>query len=255
MLAVPMLADFAVRLAFGLVAALSLTSWRAVPVRFFSIQSQIALALLVLAALSHGTSSGASAGLWLLVMGAAASYLATLAWGLGLPTLATALDLLVLAVTGAWMVLVSRHPDAGSWAWMVADRGVSGLLLGATLHSMLLGHYYLTAPAMSITPLTRSLDLIMIALAARCVLAGIDAWSPGAGSTGHPSAVPSLDLVMLAIRWGMGVLGAGVSVYLARRTAAIRSTQSATGILYITTIFVLFGELATLAMTARGPSG
>ena len=44
----------------------------------------------------------------------------------------------------------------------------------------------------------------------------------------------------------MGIVGAAVSVYLARRTAAIRSTQSATGILYITTIFVLFGELASL---------
>src|SRR5262245_59658826 len=37
MVAVPMLADFAVRLAFGLIAALSLTSWRAVPLRFFAI--------------------------------------------------------------------------------------------------------------------------------------------------------------------------------------------------------------------------
>ena len=63
------------------------------------------------------------------------------------------------------------------------------------------------------------------------------------------------DLAVLAMRWGMGVIGAGVSVFLARRTAAIRSTQSATGILYITTIFVLFGELATLVMAARGRIG
>ena len=40
-----------------------------------------------------------------------------------------------------------------------------------------------------------------------------------------------------------------------RFSAAIRSTQSATGILYITTIFVLFGELAALVMTSRGPTG
>ncbi len=63
----------------------------------------------------------------------------------------------------------------------------------------------------------------------------------------------TLDPTFLAMRWGMGVLGAGVSVFLARRTAAIRSTQSATGILYITTIFVLFGELASMAMSGRGP--
>jgi hypothetical protein len=60
------------------------------------------------------------------------------------------------------------------------------------------------------------------------------------------------EYVILAMRWGMGVIGAGVSVFLARRTAAIRSTQSATGILYVTTIFVLFGELASLPMASRG---
>ena len=40
---------------------------------------------------------------------------------------------------------------------------------------MLLGHYYLTAPAMSIEPLKRVVSLIAVALAARCLLAGIAA--------------------------------------------------------------------------------
>jgi hypothetical protein len=43
-----------------------------------------------------------------------------------------------------------------------------------------------------------------------------------------------------------------VSVYLARRTAEIRSTQSATGILYITSIFVLFGELTSIVSAGPG---
>jgi hypothetical protein len=211
--------------------------------------------LLVLAALSQGTSAGASAGLWLLVAAAAASYMATLCWGLGRPPIATVLQVVILGAAGGWMVLASRHTDPGSWALLAVDRGVSGVLLGATLHSMLLGHYYLTAPAMSIAPLTRSLDLIVAALAARCVLAGIGAWLPGVGSSVPASGAGSLDLAIMMMRWGMGVIGAGVSVVLARRTAAIRSTQSATGILYITTIFVLFGELATIAVNARGHLG
>lgn len=244
---VPMLADFAVRLAFGLIAALSVTSWRAVPLRFFRIQSQIALGVLVLGALSQVTSAGTSTGFWLLVAAAGASYLATVSWGLGLPPMATALDVGVLAAMGAWMVLASRPGDPRAWALMVADRGVSGVLLGATLHSMLLGHYYLIAPAMTIAPLTRSLDLIAAGLAGRCVLAGIGFGLAGGGSGSAAAVGLSGDLPILAMRWGMGIVGAGVSVFLARRTAAIRSTQSATGILYITTIFVLFGELATLA--------
>jgi hypothetical protein len=118
---------------------------------------------------------------------------------------------------------------------------------------MLLGHYYLIAPAMTIAPLTRSLDIIVAALAARCVVAGIAIWVIHPGPTAPQPGFDSGDLVILAMRWGMGIVGAGISVFLARRTAAIRSTQSATGILYITTIFILFGELAALAMDARGP--
>ena len=252
MATVPLLADFAVRLVFGLIVALTLTSWRAVPPRFFRIQAQIALGILVLAALSQATSVGASFGLWLLIAGTGATYLATVSWGLGLPSVATVLDMLVLIATGGWIVVASRDPDPAAWGWMAASRADSGLLLGATLHSMLLGHYYLSAPAMSISPLTRSLDLIVAALVARCLLAGIGAFVLHHGVAAPAKAGQAGELVILVMRWGMGVIGAGVSVFLARRTAAIRSTQSATGILYITTIFVLFGELASLPMASRG---
>ena len=76
-----------------------------------------------------------------------------------------------------------------------------------------------------------------------------------AGAAGTPAGGQPVDATFVAMRWGMGLLGAAVSVYMARRTAAIRSTQSATGILYITTIFVLFGELASLTMAGRGSIG
>lgn len=249
MFTVPMLADFAVRTVFGLIGALAVTSWRAVPLRFFRIQCQIALAIAVLAALSQATSAGTSAGFWLLVAAAGGCYLATVSWGLGLPAVATVLDVLVLVTTGAWMVLASRSADPAAWALTSAGRALSGLLVGATLHSMLLGHYYLIAPAMTIAPLTRSLDLIVVALAARCVVAGLGTWLFHSGPAAFRAGIESGEATILAMRWGMGIVGAGISVFLARRTAAIRSTQSATGILYITTIFVLFGELAALVMT------
>ena len=50
-------------------------------------------------------------------------------------------------------------------------------------------------------------------------------------------------MVLFFGRWGMGFLAAGIATYMTWKTAQIRSTQSATGILYITMIFVLFGEL------------
>src|SRR5581483_5652214 len=116
MVAVSMLADFAVRMAFGLVLASTLTSWRAVPLRFFRLQSQIALGILVLAALAQAGSLGTSSLVWLLVAVAALAYLAAVTWGLGLPVIATALDALVLLGAGVWMLRVSQSPNAVSWA-------------------------------------------------------------------------------------------------------------------------------------------
>ena len=58
MMAAPMLADFAVRLAFGLSIATVLVPWRAVPLPFFRTQAQIILGLLVLAALDQARASG-----------------------------------------------------------------------------------------------------------------------------------------------------------------------------------------------------
>jgi uncharacterized membrane protein len=250
-----MLTDFGVRLAFGLIFALTLTSWRAVPLRFFRLQNQIALAVLVLSALTQAKASGNGYLLWILIAAAVGSYLASVTWGLGLPPISSALGILTALLALAWIVLTSRVPDPGLWSSIVLGRVTSGILLGATLHSMLLGHHYLVAPSMTIAPLTRSLDLIAAALFSRCLMAVIGAWSAHAGTAEALRTGESFDPTYVAMRWGMGILGAGVSVYLARRTAAIRSTQSATGILYITTIFVLFGELASMTMSGRGAIG
>jgi hypothetical protein len=46
----------------------------------------------------------------------------------------------------------------------------------------------------------------------------------------------------------MGIVGVGVATYLAWRTVQIRSTQSATGILYIAMTLLLFGELTSLVL-------
>ena len=70
---------------------------------------------------------------------------------------------------------------------------------------------------------------------------------------------PSFDLTARTFlgrwAWGMGILGAGISVFLARRTAAIRSTQSATGILYVDFFTVVVGEVLAkyLLLTTRVP--
>jgi hypothetical protein len=50
----------------------------------------------------------------------------------------------------------------------------------------------------------------------------------------------------------VGFVAFAVATWMTWRTVQIRSTQSATGILYITMIFVLFGELTSLVLAEPG---
>ena len=162
MILAPMLADFAVRLAFGLSIAdgahfVAGGSAR----RFFRTQEQIILGLLALAALDqaraerggdfildhrrggecwltcHRSPGGWGCRAWVQETAGLARALATLA---GLTARRSA---------GQGLSGLFPHRRAG---WL------PGFLLGSVLCSMLLGHYYLTAPAMTIEPLeaTRS---------------------------------------------------------------------------------------------------
>jgi hypothetical protein len=249
---VPMLADFAVRLAFGLVVSLILTSWRAVPLGFFRTQALVILGLLVLAGLDQARAGGAPWALWALISAAVMAYLSAVTWGLGLPRFGIVTAVIVLLLTATWLGGASQSQSAVFWALGGASRLSSGFLLGSTLTAMLLGHHYLTAPAMSIEPLKRTIGLIALGLAVRCALAGVGVW------TFHPvsadlfaSTADTQAGMFLAARWGMGFVGTAIATYMTWKTAQIRSTQSATGILYIAMIFVLFGELTAMVLASR----
>jgi hypothetical protein len=248
----PMLADFAVRLAFGLSFAAMLVSWRAVPLPFFRTQAQIILGLLVLAALDQARVSGTGAPFWTIVIGSVLAYVSSIAWGLGLPALGARTAGLTAIAAMLWLSAASRNPEGLVLTLNALSRAASGFLLGAVLCSMLLGHYYLTAPAMTVAPLKRTIALIAWGLAARSVLAGIGWAIAHAGLAGHFSSASDPDAMVLFFgRWGMGFVAAGIATYMTWKTAQIRSTQSATGILYITMIFVLFGELSSLVLSGR----
>ena len=47
-------------------------------------------------------------------------------------------------------------------AWITLDDYASALLLGAAISAMLMGHSYLIAPAMSLSPLNRLLGLLAV---------------------------------------------------------------------------------------------
>lgn len=243
----PMLADFALRLACGLAALLLLTPWRLVPPAFFRTHGLVILGLLVLSALDASRLGLRGPVLIAVVSAAALSYLAAVAWGLGLPRVAAPLTALIVAASAGDLVAISRTADPQLWALNAAGRLASAFLMGATLTAMLLGHHYLTAPAMSIDPLKRFVRALAWGLAARAALAGVGlvVWVGLAGSTSWPTASP----LFLAMRWGMGVFGPAVAAVMTWNTVQIRSTQSATGILYIAMTLVLFGELTAMVLS------
>jgi hypothetical protein len=244
---VPMLAEFAVRLSCGLAVLLLLTPWRLVPPAFFRTHCLVILGLLVLAALDASRLGVRGPVLVALIASAVSSYLAAVGWGLGLWRVGLPLTALVALACGADLLVVSRSADPALWALNGSGRLASAFLMGSTLAAMLLGHHYLTAPAMSIEPLKRFVRCMGWGLAARAGLAvvGLCLWWGGAGAL---SQSPTASPLFLAVRWGMGVIGPAVATVLAWKTVQIRSTQSATGILYIAMTLVLFGELTAMVL-------
>ena len=244
-----MLADFAVRLAFGLSVAVFLISWRSVPLPFFRTQLQVVLGLVVLAALDQAKAGGSAFDLWSLVAAAVLAYVSAASWGLGLPLVGKGTAAAGALILVGWMVGASWSLTAGLGLLNASSRVASGFVLGVTLSGMLLGHYYLTAPAMSIEPLLRLVVFMAWGLGARCLLAALGFSVMHARHSVIGSVPPGGgDGLFLAARWGIGFVGAAVAIYLSWRTARIKSTQSATGILYIAIIFILFGELTSLIM-------
>ncbi len=246
----PLLADFALRLACGLAALLLLTPWRLVPSAFFRTHFLVILGLLVLAALAS-PAPGYGGG-WLLssqVTAAVLSYLAVVVWGLGLPRVGIPLTGLVVLLCAGILVGISRSGDTSMWALEAAARLSSAFLMGATLTAMLLGHHYLTAPAMSIDPLKRFVYCMVAALVLRALFAaaGLELWWSGGGP--FANRLESVSPLFLAVRWGMGLFSPALATFLTWKTVEIRSTQSATGILYIAMTFVLFGELTAMILS------
>lgn len=117
-------------------------------------------------------------------------------------------------------------------------------LVGSVLLAMTLGHFYLVIPRLTIDPLRRLtngyLGAILARVATSLVVLGL-AWSL-VGKDDRPVLID--QVAILAPRALFGLAGPLLLCFLARGTVAIKSTQSATGILYGATVFVFFGELA-----------
>ena len=235
-----MLPIFCLRLASGLVGALLLLPPALVNPRFYRTHFLTVLGLSVAAAIFL---RGAGAPwLWLALGGTIfLAFLGSLAWSLEGAPAGQVLGILTLFSTVAALCLGSQEIVSGqSLAPWIAGELSSAALLGTATTAMLMGHSYLIAPSMSLTPLFRLLAAFFAALGLRGLIAGIGLWS-WAGE--HSLATLNEVTMVLPVRWGIGFIGPFVLGIMAWKTAKIRSTQSATGILYVIVILTFLGEL------------
>jgi len=192
------------------------------------------------------------------------------AWALGLSLLFTLSFTVALRVRVPWFLwgcfgsaLGSGFLGLGVFPW-VADpswfflslRAVSSaLVLGAGILAMMLGHWYLVTPKLSITPLKRYAAGYIL-LTAWTALELAMSYHSNVGWGDKPSTAGGFQLihgeiifVLFRVTWG--VLAPLGMAYWIWTTVKMRSTQSATGILYASMVCTLIGEGMGLYLTLR----
>jgi len=227
----------------GLLGLLPVVDHRRIPASFFRLIVLLALPALLLAiALAFRT-----AGARQVVMAASALGLAALVYlGCILSGRIPAAQILGWCLTGLAIASLAAEAHGEGRGFLSAVTAAG--LLGSVMLAMLLGHAYLNIPGLPIVHLRRLGWLLGAFLGARLITVGLAAARLLGGSAARSGrmdaeAILASDLPFLGVRLALGVLVPGVLAVMVDRTARIRSTQSATGLLYVALIFVLFGEL------------
>lgn len=221
---------------------------------FFRIQMLVTLGLSVLAALmAEGLTDAPSAPLStrfavsLSVVLAVASFLGSVMWTLERRRAGAFFGGIIFAISA--LVLILAAGPSGAWRTAVGalhafSQLSSASMLGGAVTGMLLGHWYLTAPTMSIDPLRRITIYYGIAGLGRFALSAIALW------LGWDALSGSTQLVWLALRWLAGIFGPLIVAAMVLRILRYHNTQSATGVLFVGVILTFIGE-ATAALLYR----
>ncbi len=124
------------------------------------------------------------------------------------------------------------------------------LFLGSVTYAMVMGHWYLVTPKLSEKPLKIALYFTWAFFIVKVIWTGVgymesqkfflEGTTLGGGY--------AFNWMMLLMRAGWGYLVLGVMSIFAYRLVAMRSIQSATGMLYAMTFFVFVAELVSVYM-------
>ena len=125
----------------------------------------------------------------------------------------------------------------------------SAAMLGGACTAMILGHWYLVIPSLQVSHLQSIVKvhiasmLVRVAVVGAAVWFAIATWQADSGVPSFRHYIMSVDGIFFWQRVLFGLAGPAVLSYLTWETAKIRSTQSATGILYVDFFTVVVGEV------------
>ena len=170
------------------------------------------------------------------------------------------------AVAGALVAIVCQAIDAsagrsvGAQTLTIASFISSAALLGGACTAMVLGHWYLVIPSLNVSHLQSVVKLHMASMVARiaavaaAVIFAIAVWQPGLGPN-FQRYMTSIDGIFFWQRVLFGLAIPAVLAGMTWETAKIRSTQSATGILYVDFFAIVVGEVLAkyIALSTRVP--
>lgn len=260
---------FLAHLGVGIFFTLALVS-REAGVKFFRFNAGLAAVLIAVALAFRPSGPGtgeAPAGAAALVALILAEAAIVCYWATVGRRLASIRPVLVSTAVGAGaaaLVLQAVAAPAGRSLPMVALTVASFLssaaLLGGSCTAMSLGHWYLIIPSMRISHLQSIVKLHIASMVVRVVVVGaavffaIATWQPGDGPS-FRFYITSIAGVFFWQRVLFGLAGPAFLSYLTWETAKIRSTQSATGILYVDFFAVVVGEVLAkyLLLATRVP--
>lgn len=258
-----MLTTFAFTLSGGMLCVLATARTTEVAWRFLRLVMGLVLLMtvpLVVWRLAPSQPPLDAAGRWIVVLGAGAAFMSSV--GLVFAPLASRCEIAFrcLCAGGGFLGLAAASLLAiGSVgqqmlpfpipAIIVTGQILSGLLLGSVTIAWLLGHAYLTATSMTIAPLLHFSRAFSWSAGFRLlfVVASLSAaYFLGSEATLEIFTRYMQDWLILTLRILVGLVAVGIFAYMVSDCVKLRSTQSATGILYFGSTFVYVGELAGL---------
>jgi hypothetical protein len=188
---------------------------------------------------------------WISVALAVMSFLGSVMWTLERRSAGTRFVFGIAAVSMITVVLSSVPGDGfltlkGNLTWLteLAVAAVSG----ATVGGMLLGHWYLTTPTMSTTPLNHVNAFLGCVSFGRLLFGAIALglfWPFGAQETAVVTSIKwtSTHTVWLMLEWTGGILGPLAVAIMVAKILKYKNTQSATGVLFVGVILAFIGEM------------